>query len=216
LSYAFSQWPIVWTAVLIFLLGMIYRVYWIITYSKKDKVVHPYMDLRSSSRSILHWIVPFGSRNMRMRPFFTLYSFLFHIGLLAIPIFAFGHVAIWEESWGISWWHLPDDVTHILTIVVIIAGFLFLLRRIAEPSVRYVSFASDYLIWLIVMAPFITGLMAYYQLFNYDVMIYIHMITGAIWLVAIPFTRIVHMLFFPFTRAYMGSEFGFVRNARDW
>ena len=27
---------------------------------------------------------------------------------------------------------------------------------------------------------------------------------------------VVHMLFYPFTRAYMGSEFGYVRSARDW
>jgi hypothetical protein len=40
--------------------------------------------------------------------------------------------------------------------------------------------------------------------------------SGALWLMIIPFTRIVHMLFFPFTRAYMGNEFGYVRNARDW
>ena len=32
----------------------------------------------------------------------------------------------------------------------------------------------------------------------------------------IPFTRIAHMLFFPVTRAYMGSEFGFVRGTKDW
>ena len=35
-------------------------------------------------------------------------------------------------------------------------------------------------------------------------------------LLAIPFTRLSHMLFSPFTRAYMGSEFGKVRMARDW
>ena len=42
------------------------------------------------------------------------------------------------------------------------------------------------------------------------------MIAGAVWLAVIPFTRIVHMLFYPFTRAYMGSEFGYVRSAKDW
>jgi hypothetical protein len=35
-------------------------------------------------------------------------------------------------------------------------------------------------------------------------------------LVAIPFTRLSHMLFSIFTRAYMGSEFGKVRHAQDW
>jgi hypothetical protein len=40
--------------------------------------------------------------------------------------------------------------------------------------------------------------------------------TGALFLGMIPFTRIAHMLYFPLTRAYMGSEFGYVRNAKDW
>jgi hypothetical protein len=35
-------------------------------------------------------------------------------------------------------------------------------------------------------------------------------------LMVIPFTRLSHMLFFFFSMAYMGSEFGAVRNARDW
>ena len=64
--------------------------------------------------------------------------------------------------------------------------------------------------------PFVTGLMAYYQVFDYRTMVIIHMWTGAIWLAMIPFTRIAHMLYFPLTRAYMGCEFGYVRNSRDW
>ena len=36
---------------------------------------------------------------------------------------------------------------------------------------------------------------------------------GEIMLVAIPFTRLSHMIFSPLTRAYMGSEFGKVRHA---
>ncbi len=47
-------------------------------------------------------------------------------------------------------------------------------------------------------------------------MLILHIVTGASVLVAIPFTRLSHMLWFVFTRAYMGSEFGAVRNARDW
>jgi hypothetical protein len=35
-------------------------------------------------------------------------------------------------------------------------------------------------------------------------------------LAVIPFTRLVHMVFAPLTRAYMGSEFGGVRHAQDW
>ncbi len=42
------------------------------------------------------------------------------------------------------------------------------------------------------------------------------MLAGELMLVAIPFTKLSHMLVFAFTRAYMGSEFGSVRNSRDW
>ena len=65
-------------------------------------------------------------------------------------------------------------------------------------------------------APFITGFLAYHQWFAYPVLMILHVITGEIMLVAIPFTRLSHMLFAPLTRAYMGSEFGKVRHARDW
>ena len=44
----------------------------------------------------------------------------------------------------------------------------------------------------------------------------LHVLSGEAVLVAIPFTRLSHALFIPFTRAYMGSEFGGVRQCRDW
>jgi nitrate reductase gamma subunit len=153
---------------------------------------------------------------MRLRPAFTLLSFLFHICLLLTPILTVAHVMLWEESWGVSWWTLPDTLSKVMAIIVLCGGLTFALRRIANPTVRFVTSASDFVLVLLVLAPFATGLMAYYQLFDYQTIVIIHMWTGAIWLAMIPFTRIAHMLFFPLTRAYMGSEFGFVRGTRDW
>jgi len=214
--YEFARGPMVWIALLTFFFGCLYRIIWIIRESKKDKVVHPYMNWKYSLRSIAHWIVPFGSRNMRLRPAFTVMSFLFHICLLLTPVFVLGHVLLWKESWGISWWTLPENLSNIMSIVVVLSVIVFALRRIADPTVRMVTSSSDFLLLLVVVAPFLTGIMAYYQLFDYRTAITIHMFTGALWLMIIPFTRIVHMLFFPFTRAYMGCEFGLVRHARDW
>ena len=76
--------------------------------------------------------------------------------------------------------------------------------------------ASDYVILAIVAAPFVTGFFAYHQWFAYRSFMILHILTGEIMLVAIPFTRLSHMIYSPFTRAYMGSEFGAVRHARDW
>lgn len=214
--YEFARGPLVWIAFLVFFLGSIYRILWMIFFSKKDKVVHPYMNWKFGLRSILHWIVPFGSRNMRMQPLFTIVSFLFHICLLITPVFVLGHIVLWQESWGISWWHIPESLTNMMAIVVVFSIIIFILRRIADSTVRYVTSLSDYLLLLVVLAPFATGLLAYYQVFDYKTVITLHICAGAIWLMVIPFTRIVHMLFFPFTRAYMGCEFGLVRNSKDW
>ncbi|KPJ95465.1 MAG: nitrate reductase [Gemmatimonas sp. SG8_17] len=214
--YEFARGPLVWIAFLILILGSLYRLIWMVVFSKKDKVVHPYMSLKYGLRSLFHWSIPFGARNMRLRPFFTVVSFLFHICLLVTPIFVLGHTLLWKESWNISLWSLPEGLADAMTIVVVIGVVFFALRRISMPAVRYVTYLNDYLLLGIVIAPFATGLMARYQVFNYQTMIVVHMFTGAIWLAAIPFTRIVHMLFYPFTRAYMGSESGYVRSAKDW
>jgi hypothetical protein len=82
--------------------------------------------------------------------------------------------------------------------------------------VRYVTSASDYVLLAVVAAPFITGIISYYQWFAYQWVTILHILSGEIMLVAIPLTRLSHMLFAPLTRAYMGSEFGGVRHARDW
>jgi nitrate reductase gamma subunit len=214
--YEFARGPLVWIAFAVFILGGLYRVIWMILFSKKDKIVHPYMSLKYGLRSLLHWTIPFGSHNMRLRPFFTVLSFLFHICLLATPLFVLGHTILWKESWGINLWSLPENLSNTMTIIVVFAALFFTLRRIAVPAVRYVTYWSDYLLLLVVVAPFATGLLAYYQVFEYKTMITLHIIAGAVWLMVIPFTRIVHMLFYPFTRAYMGSEFGYVRSSRDW
>jgi nitrate reductase gamma subunit len=214
--YEFARGPLVWIAFIILIGGSVYRIVSTIRFAKKDKVVLPYMRWKFGLRSILHWTVPFAAKNMRMRPAFVVLSFLFHICLLLVPVFTLGHVLLWKESWGVDLWALPDSLSKVMTVIVIIGVISFFMRRIANPTVRFVSTASDFVLIALVLAPFVTGLMAYYQILNYQTIIIIHMWSGAIWLAMIPFTRIAHMLYFPLTRAYMGCEFGFVRNSRDW
>lgn len=214
--YDFSRGPLVWIAFIVFFGGSIYRIVSTIATAKKDKVVLPYFRWKYGLRSLFHWTVPFASRNMRIRPVFVVVSFLFHICLLLTPILTVGHVLLWKESWGVSWWTLPDTLSKVMSFFVILGGVAFVMRRVGNPTVRYVSSVNDFVLVALVLAPFVTGLMAYYQLVNYNIIVIVHMWTGAVWLAMIPFTRIAHMLYFPLTRAYMGSEFGFVRGSRDW
>jgi len=103
-----------------------------------------------------------------------------------------------------------------MTLIVIACCVFFLVRRLVSPEVKFVTDASDFVILAIVAAPFVTGFLAYHQWFAYRFFMILHILSGEIMLAAIPFTRLSHMLFSPFTRAYMGSEFGKIRHAKDW
>jgi nitrate reductase gamma subunit len=215
--YNFVSGPLVWLAFIIFIGGCLYRlITLIVLVHKKEKFIYSYMSWKYGLRSIVRWSTPFATENMRRHPTMTIVAYLFHICLILTPIFLLAHVTLIDESWDLSWWTLPDALAAIMTVIVIGACVFFLVRRLVNPEVQYVTSASDYILLAIVAAPFITGFLVYFQLFGYQTLLILHILSGEIMLVAIPFTRLSHMLFAPLTRAYMGSEFGGVRHAKDW
>ncbi len=215
--YNFVSGPLAWLAFILFFGGCLYRLIRLFMLVKeKEPFIFTYMSWKYSLRSIFHWIIPFGTVNWRRHPILTVVTFVFHIGLVIAPIFLLAHVILLDEAVNLSWWALPDAWADVLTVVVIIGCLFFLVRRLTQPEVKFVTSASDFVILTIVAAPFITGFIAYHQWIDYPVMMVLHVVAGEVLLVAIPFTRLSHMLFSPFTRAYMGSEFGKVRHARDW
>jgi nitrate reductase gamma subunit len=210
--FEFVSGPLFWISLAICVAGSIYKLIHVIKLAKKDKVVLPYMRLSYSLKSLAHWVVPFGTRSMRIQPLFTVVAFSFHLCLLFTPLLLLAH----QQLLGIGFFHIPDAVAHFLTAIVIIGGLFFLQRRLLVPYVNNVTYVSDILLLLLVMAPFVTGFLAYYQWFDYRTVITLHMISGCVMLIIIPFTRIAHMLFFVLTRSYMACEFGYVRNSQDW
>ena len=215
--YLFVSGPLVWVAVIVFIVGCLFRLFRMIwlTY-RKERLLLSYMSLKYGLRSIVHWITPFGTVNMRKHPVMTIVTFAFHISLFVVPIFLLSHIILVDESWNLKWAALPDRVADIMAVIVIVACVYFLIRRIISPEVKFVTSASDYGILAIVAIPFITGFYAYHQAPGYPVALILHILSGEFMLIAIPFTRLSHMIFSVFTRFYTGSEFGGVRHARDW
>lgn len=214
--YSFLRGPGVWIAFFVFIGGSLYKIRETILLAKSESVIYPYISLKYTLRSILHWIIPFASTNWRRRWVMTTLTFSFHICLILTPVFLLSHNILWYESWGISWWTLPEGLADIMTIIVILCCVFFFLRRVFVREVRFVTSTSDYIILLIVFLPFITGFLASHQvLLPYKTMLILHMLSGEIMLMAIPFTRLRHMFYFFLTRAYMGSDQGF-RHSKDW
>ena len=205
--YNLVRGPLVWITFLVFIGMSIYKVRRMHLMAKNDPTLLPSIKPPAARKSILHWILPFGSRNWRMRWPVTVTTFVFHIGLVFTPIFLLSHNMLWYESWGISWWSLPENIADIMTLLVIVTSVIFLLRRIFAPDVRFVTSSDDFLILAISFFPFLTGFLAYHEwLLPYKPMVILHILFGEAMLIAIPFTRLAHMFYFFMTRALMGSQ----------
>ncbi len=215
--YQFVSGPLVWASFALFIGGSAWRLYSLAKLAeKKDIYVYEYFSLPHALRSIIHWITPFMSAGSRTNPGLTVVAFVFHIILLIAPLFVIGHVAMLDKAFGLSWATLPDGLADILSFVVVGACVYFAWRRMNVPEVKYLTSGSDWFLLVLAAAPFVTGILAYHHLFGAQFMTVLHILSGEAMLVAIPFSRLSHMLYAPLTRAYIASEFGAVRHARDW
>lgn len=214
--YQFVTGPLAWLAFAVFFIGIAWRTIWYIRGLdwKLDRVAYreyKLLGLKGAIRSIIYWLIPFGTHSWRFYKVMTVLVFSFHIGLVFTPLFLRAHNIILQERWGFSLWSMPEGVADFMTVVVIVAGVFLALRRIAFPQVRIITTAYDYLLLAIAMAPFITGFMAYHQAPGYQGWLIAHIICGEIMLVAIPFTKLSHFVLFFLSRAQIGMDFGIKR-----
>jgi hypothetical protein len=107
--YSFVYGPLAWTAFLLFVGGCLFRLVQMLRLiNKTEKFIWTYMSWKYSLRSLLHWLTPFAATNWRKQPLLTVVTFVFHICLLVTPIFLLSHIVLWDESWNLRWWALPD------------------------------------------------------------------------------------------------------------
>ncbi len=214
--YDFLTGPFLWVVFIVTFVGLLARVVLYIRglHWQLDRVAyraHMGFGLKGAFRSIIFWLLPFGSRGWRERPMFTILFFAFHIGLLVTPVFLEAHNVMLRESLGISLPRLPGGVADFLSWTVVVAGLFMILRRIAYPEVRILSTFYDYLLIVITMSPFITGLIARYDVGNYDFWLVVHIICGIVWLLCLPFTKLSHVVLFFMSRMQLGMDYGIKR-----
>jgi len=215
--YALLTGPMLWLTFAVFIGGLAWRVYsyfkgldW-----KLDRVAyaaHRDFGIRGAVRSIGAWIMPFGSHGWRAKPIFTTLFFCFHIGIVIVPIFLAGHAVILKTRFGISWPAIPMVLADVLTILMLAAAVGIVIRRIALPEVRIVTSLYDYLLLVITVAPFVTGFMAVHQIgADYEFWLLAHILTAEIMLLAVPFTKLFHVVGFFLSRGQLGMDYGIKR-----
>ncbi len=150
----------------------------------------------------LQWLFPIKKIG-RSRPVYSVISILFHIGLLIVPIFLFAHVKLWESSVGTSWITLPFAAAYVLTLSTVAFGLLLFLGRVFNKSSSFISRKQDYIWPLLLLIPFLTGFICAHLNISpafYSFTMLIHILTGNMIFVLIPFTKIAHCVLMPFSQ----------------
>ncbi len=214
--YQFITGPLLWLSFAVFFIGCITHVviYFQGLDTSLDRVtykVNTAFGVKGALRSVFSWLIPFGSHGWRAKPIYTLLFYLFHVGVLAAPIFLSAHSILIERALGISIPAMPDAVADALTIGVIIASLGIFIRRMILPEVRIITSRRDLLALLISIAPFVTGFIAYHQIGDGTFWTQMHILAGEFLLLSVPFTKLSHIVLFFCSRIQIGMDFGIKR-----
>jgi nitrate reductase gamma subunit len=150
----------------------------------------------------LEWFVPV-KRVFNNRPLYSLFSILFHVGLLLVPIFLVAHVRLWPQVVSDWWPALPKFWSDLMAITTIIFALLLLLGRWLSRASSALSRKQDYLWPVLLLIPFVTGLICAQTSVNpkgYQISMLLHALSGNLIFILIPFTKIAHCVLMPMSQ----------------
>jgi nitrate reductase gamma subunit len=144
----------------------------------------------------------------RIRPVMSFISFLFHVGLILVPVFLAEHVRLWERGIGFAWPSVGRGLADFLTLLTMTTCLALLGMRILHAPTRAISGFSDYALLIVIFIPFASGYaMVHPQwlFLDWNVMMLIHVLSAELVFVLMPFTKLSHVVLFPFNR--VSSDF---------
>lgn len=211
----FARGPFFQVAWLVFLAGMAYRLVRVIALGwKADKVPAKGSKVTgiamSFAKGILIWpFIPWVKNTFNRNPIMYLAGGLFHLGLFVVVFLGTAHMLAWKSLLGFGWPTLPLPIVDWFAAGTIVAMIALLINRIVNPVLRLLTGPAEWLNWLVVFVPMVTGYMMTHHLwFEYHMLFALHMLAVDVLLIWIPMSRISHFVFYFFSKAIHGADFG--------
>ena len=212
----FITGPLFVISLVIFVVGMLARVFWYVRGLdwRLERVAYRYHAERSvpgALVSIFKWMIPGATDGWRTQPVAAVLFFLLHFGAVLVPLFLLGHTVLLERYVGIALPSLPGTLADILSVASLVAIVLLGVRRMISPALRQLNSSADWLILVLTFLPFATGLIARLDTSAYQSWMVLHVLSGELFLILAPFTKLSHIVLFFMSRAQIGMDFAIKR-----
>lgn len=214
-----ARGPVFRACLIIMLLGLVrvlvlntLSVASIIRRARQNERKVPY---KAILKATLKWMFP-AKKAVERRAIFSLTSIAFHVAIIVTPIFLGAHILLWDSGLGLSWPAITNAAADVLTLVAIFTGLLLFIQRLAARDSRAISRLQDYLWPLLVVVPFASGFLAMHpglNPFGYNGTMFVHVMSGNLILLFIPFSKLSHIALFPTTQIV--SELGWFLDPRS-
>jgi nitrate reductase gamma subunit len=135
-------------------------------------------------------------------------STTFHLGLLLIVLGGAPHILLIHQYTGLTWPNLPKGIVVVVSGLTLASMIVLLIRRIVHPVLRLLSNVDDYLSWLLVFLPVVTGiLLSGETLASYQTLLALHILSVEALMIWFPFGKLLHAKLWFYSRAAMGMNF---------
>ena len=184
----------------------ILRLIWLFRFSSQKERTYPAGNAKAGILySMMNVSMPWAMESTRKRPGFYAQFVIFHIGITA-AISATFIIPYWQDLFKIKtvvW------LFQLLVGAALVVGLMRLYRRIANPAVRLISTIDDYFSLILIIFFFAAAVIAIpnrYERSEWPLIIFFTI--TAFLLIYVPFSKISHYLYYPFTRYFLGRTMG--------
>jgi nitrate reductase gamma subunit len=197
-------------ATAVFVLGMVYSMLHLALLGRKKNLAEARGSEWGPGLRTL-WRRSFVLPELSARGKFTVVAgYTFHLGFFVTLLFLSQHIDMLRAVLGFGWPAMARSAIDIAAILTIAAMIALLVHRYLDPVKRMLSGFEDYLTWLLTFLPLLTGFMLLHGIGPaYTQMLTLHLLSVELLLIAIPFTKLAHMLTTFSARWYNGAFAGF-------
>jgi len=182
------------------------RLIWIFRFrSRKERTFAAGSEVGGVGNSLLNVAMPWAMESTRKRPGFYAQFVVFHLGVVAAITATF----IIPYAPGVFRIRAVVIIFQVIMALAFFVGLLRLVRRMTNPVLRLISSADDYLSLILMILFFAAGVLAApnaYEKAEWPLLLFFGL--TAFFLVYVPFSKICHYLYYPFTRFYLGRSMG--------